>query len=212
MSLLSKLFGKKSSPELSTEEKELLKRKWDGFDFFKKGKECYFNRETEEGLLYLDKAFESDFIANFPTEATSIYDIRGACLQKIGYDYEAINDFDNSIALSPNDCNKYFSRSVSKGGILDFEGEIADLQKAIELSKIDNTLNREYNDEAQKNGYTNGVADMFEMRIMGAQISVDEEIYYKKKIEDASSSKDKLYWEELYNERREKKLSRIKKR
>ena len=212
MNLLSKLFSKKSSPKLGNEEKELMKLKWAGFEFFQKGQECYFNRQPEEGLLYLDKAFESGFISNFPTEANSIYNIRGACLQKIGYDYEAINDFDNSIALSPNDCNKYFSRSISKGAILDFEGEIADLQKAIELSKIDNTLNKEYNDEARIKGYTNGAADMFDMPLIRAKMNLDEEISEKKRIENATDSKDKLYWEELYNERREKKLSRIKRR
>ena len=209
---LKKDIGKISSAELSAMVDEIQKKEWPGFDFLKKGEKCYLNRQTEDALLYFDKAFESAIIVNFATEAGRLYDLRAHCLLQLGYYYDAINDFDKSIALSPDDCNKYFSRSISKGAILDFEGEIADLQTATELSKIDNTLNREYNDEARKDGYTNGVADMFEMRIIGAQMSVDEEIYYKKKIEDASSSKDKLFWEELYNERREKKLCRIKRR
>ena len=212
MSLLSKLFSKKSSPELSTEEKEQQKKKREGFDFFQKGQECYINRQTEEALLHLDKAFENCFIENFSTEATNFYDMRAGCLQELGYDYDAINDFDKSIALSPNDCNKYFSRSMSKGAILDFSGEIKDLEKAIELSKIDNVLNREYNDEANKQGYKSGVAGMFEMNLVRTKMNLDTEISDRKRIEDATTPKDKQFWQEMYDEKRAKRLSRIKKR
>lgn len=119
MSLLSKLFGKKKTPEFSAEEKEQQKKKWDGFDFFQKGEECYLNKQTEEALMYFDKAFENGFTDYFLSGATNLYDLRARCLQELGYDYDAINDFDNSIELSSNDCNKYFSRSISKGTVLE---------------------------------------------------------------------------------------------
>jgi tetratricopeptide (TPR) repeat protein len=212
MNWLAKLLGKKKTPELSAEEKEKSKRKWDGFDFFQKGRECYLNRQTEEALMNLDKAFENGFAENFPTEATNLYDMRAGCLQELGYDYDAINDFDKSIALSPNDCNKYFSRSISKGAILDLEGAVADLEKAIELSKIDNELNREYNDEAQKQGYKNGAAGMFVMRLAMAKMDLDSEIKDRESIENATTPKEKEFWQNTYDERREKRLSRTKKR
>ena len=212
MTFLSKLFGNKKAPELSIEEKEQQKRKWDGFDFFQKGQECYLNRQTEEALLYLDKAFESGFTENFASEASNLYDMRAACLQEMGYDYDAIKNLDKSIALSPNDCNKYFSRSISKGAILDYESEVADLEKAIELSKMDTALNREYNDEARKQGYKNGAAGMFEARLLMAKMNLETEMDDRNRIEKAASQKDKQFWQQMYDEKRSKRLSRIKKR
>ncbi|MVN21839.1 hypothetical protein [Mucilaginibacter arboris] len=212
MTWLSELFGKKKERELSLEEKEQLKRKWDRFDLFQKGKDCYLKRQTDDALLYFDKALEYNFIENFPTEVTKLFGMRGCCLQELDYDYDAINNFDKSITLASNDCNKYFSRSVSKGAILDFEGEIADIEKAIELSKIDNLLNREYNDEAQKQGYKNGVAGLFEMRLVGARMKLETELNDRKRIENASTLKDKLFWQEMFDEKKAKMLSRIKKR
>ena len=81
MDFLSKLFGNKKKPELSAEEKTRQNKKRDGFDFFKKGQECYFNQQKEEALLHFDKAFENDCIENFPTDAITLYDLRAGCLQ-----------------------------------------------------------------------------------------------------------------------------------
>ena len=211
MNWLAKLLGKKKTPELSAEEKEQSKRKWDGFDFFQKGQDCYLKRQSDDALSYFDKALENNFIENFPTETTKLFDMRGGCLQELSYDYDAINDFDRSISLSSNDCNKFFSRSVSKGAVLDFEGEVADLERAIELSKIDNELNREYNDEAQKQGYKN-VAGMYQMRLVMAKMNLDSEIKDRESIENATTPKEKEFWQNTYDESREKRLSRIKKR
>lgn len=211
MNWLEKLLGKKKTPKLSAEEKEQSQKKWDGFDFFQKGQDCYFNRQTNEALSYFDKAFECGFAENFPSEATNLYDLRAGCLQELDFHYDAINDFDKSISLSPNDCNKFFSRSISKGTVLDFEGEVADLERAIELSKIDNELNREYNDEAQKQGHKN-VAGMYQMRVVMAKMNLDSEIKDRERIENAATPKDKEFWQNICDEKRGKRLSRIKRR
>ena len=211
MNWLAKLLGKKKAPELSAEEKEESQKKWDSFDFFQKGQDSYFSRQTNEALSYFDKAFEYGFAENFPSEATKIYDFRAGCLQELDFHYDAINDFDKSILLSSNDCNKFFSRSVSKGAVLDFEGEVADLERAIELSKVDNELNREYNDEAQKQGYKN-VAGMYQMRLVMAKMNLDSEIKDRESIENATTPKEKEFWQNSYDEKRKKRLSLIKRR
>lgn len=211
MTLFSKLFGKKKKPELSIEEREHQKKKWDGFDFFENGKQCYLDRQTEEALGYFDKAVANGFVENFSTEASKLYDMRAGCLQELGYAFDAINDFDKSIQISSNDCNKYFSRSLSKGAILDYEGEVTDLKKAIELAKIDTALNREYNDEAQKQGYKN-VKGMFEARLLMAQMKLEEDVEDRKRIESATTPKDKQFWQERYDNKQSKLSSRIKRR
>ena len=212
MTLLSKLFGKKKINEISSEEKNQEKIKWDGFDFFQHGIECYLDRRNEEALLFFDKAFNNNFINYFPNEAGKLYSMRAGCLQSLAYDYEAITDFDNAIALIPNDCNIYFSRSISKGAILDYDGQLADIIEAIEISKIDSDLNRAYNDEAQKKGYEQGVSNMFEISLIRAKMDLDTEMSQRKKISDAITTEDKLFWQNIYNERRLKRLSKIKRR
>lgn len=211
MNWLAKLLGKKKTPELSAEEKEQSQKKWDGFDFFQKGQDCYFNRKTNEALSYFDKAFEYGFAESFPSDAPKLYDLRAGCLQELDFHYDAISDFDKSISLSSNDCNKFFSRSVSKDAVLDFVGEIADLERAIELSKKNNELNREYNDEAQKQGYKN-VAAMYQPRLVLARMNLDLEIKSRERIENATTPTEKEFWQMSYDERKEKRLRRIKKR
>jgi tetratricopeptide (TPR) repeat protein len=208
MTFLSKLFGKKSKPNLIEKEQQPIDR--DGLLFFKKGQQSYLNRQTEEALLYLEKSFKSGFGERFPSEENNLHDMLAFCLQELDYHYDAINHFDKSIALG--DCNKYFSRSISKGAVLDYEGEIADLEKAIELSKIHTVINREYNEEARKQGYMNGAAGIFEVRLAMANITLDSEIKDKQRIENAGTSEKKQFWQDMFDERRVKKLSQVKKR
>ncbi len=114
MNLLRTLFGKKRFNQVSFEEKELQREKWEGFDLFQKGKQCYLDRQTKEALMQFDMALKNGFANYFSNEAPNFYFMRASCLQELGYDFEAINDFDKSIELSPKDCNNFFSRSVSK--------------------------------------------------------------------------------------------------
>ncbi len=90
----------------------------------------------------------------------------------MGYDYDAIEDFGKAISAYPSDCNLYFSRSISKSAILDFNGEIDDIERAISLSTIDNELNNTYNDEAKQKGYNNS-ASFFRTRLTMAKMNLD---------------------------------------
>ena len=130
----------------------------------------------------------------------------------VGYDYDAIDDFDESILLSPNDCNKYFSRSLSKLALLHYQGAISDIEQAIEISKIDNEHNRIFNDQAYEQGYTNGAADFYRIYLQRAKMDLDSELENIKTIENATSKEEKKYRQEMYDEKREKKLNRIKRR
>ena len=201
MNLLAKLFGTKKNSELSFEEKEQQKRTRDGFDFFQKGHEFYF-----------DKAFESGFVENFPDDASNFYDLRAACLQEFGYDYDAIDDFDISIKLSPNDCNKYFSRSISKNAVLDYEGAILYLQKAIEVSVLDNEHNKTFNEQALEQGFQGGACEYYQLSLVRARMYLEEDLQSVQRIKDSSSQNDKQFWQDLYDQRKNKKLNRIKRR
>jgi tetratricopeptide (TPR) repeat protein len=211
MNWLSKLFSKNKKSEYIAEEKTLSKRNWESLDFFSKGKEYYTSKNVSEALLYLDKALEHGFAEDFSYDLHNLYDIRGACLQSLDFHYDAINDFDKSISLEPNNFNKYFSRSVSKGAILDYEGQIADLLTAIRFSKIDNSLNKEYNDQAEMKGYK-GATELLEMQLKMAKMSLESEIKTKERIQNAINEETKELLEKIYLDTRNRKLSRAKKR
>lgn len=212
MSWLSNLFSKKQTEKLSPEELTQSKRKWEGFDYYSKGHDSFLNRQTSEALTFFDKALQYGFEENFSKESSKLFDLRALCLQGLDYHYDAINDFDKSIFFTPDDCNKYFSRSVSKGAILDYAGEVADLENAIILSKVDNALNIEYNDEARIQGYKNGVAEMYEMRLMMAKMSLDSDLKSRELIEQSKNLNQKETLQTMYDEGRVKRLKRIKSR
>jgi tetratricopeptide (TPR) repeat protein len=86
-------------------------------------------------------------------------------LQALGYEYNAIEDFTKAIEFSPNNCNLFYMRALSKDVILDYEGEIKDIEKAIELSKQDTIMNRQYNESAINNGFTTGVIGMYKIAL-----------------------------------------------
>lgn len=126
---------------LSVKTPESKSRFSEGWNAHNEAKELYKlqgkDRRDELCLLHLDKAIEC-----------GIYDAyadRGFILQGLDYHYDAIEDFNHSISLAKDDANLYFGRGHSRGIIGDYDGSISDLQKAIELSKIDNEKNRKYN-------------------------------------------------------------------
>jgi tetratricopeptide (TPR) repeat protein len=140
----------------------------DGQYFFEKGKKFYFEKNLNRALCNFDLAIENGI-------EKEVYELRGRCLQELNYEYDAIEDFNKAIILSPSDCNIYLARSISKHSILDFEGEINDLEKAICLSKVENDLNKGYYAEAIKMGY-NSVESLFHARLVGAQIDLESKI------------------------------------
>ena len=208
MNWLSKIFAKKKETEISDEEKKQSKKKLEGLMAFEKGQEYFFNQQMNEALVLFDRAIECGFVENYTYDAGKLYEYRGGCLDGLEFHYDAIDDYDKSILLDPYDCNKYLLRSVTKGWIMDYEGEIADLKKAIEVSKVDNELNRDYNDEAQMKGYKK-ISDMYQMRILQAEISLKSETEAKKRVENAKPE-DKAFWQKMINDRREKRLNSIK--
>lgn len=165
-------------------------RKWsEGFDAYEIEKVLFSKRKAKDALQYFDKAIEIGF-------KNEVFEFRARCVQELDYHYDAIADFDEAIRLSSKDCNLYFSRSVSKGAIKEYIGEISDLKKAVELSKENNELNRIYNDEAEKMGYKNGIAEMFQMRLVSAELDLEFEKEEQKRMINASP-KMKVILEEM---------------
>jgi tetratricopeptide (TPR) repeat protein len=201
MNWFSNLFKKKSNDTSNTIKSESKKKLTAGYHAFIKGKQCYLNNQKSEALQYFDLAIENGFVED------NVYSLRGGCLQQQNYHYDAIDDFNKAIILSPKDCNIYFMRSVSKGAVLDFEGQVADLEKAINLSLEDNELNKVYHDEANKLGYEDGVTGMFEMKLLNANLDLETEIK-RKEMELNGSTEIK----EIFQEMKSKKLSNIKRR
>lgn len=188
MKWLLNLFNNKS------QEKSESNRKWiEGYNAYKNGKELYLKRQHNDALYYLDKAIENGF-------EDDVFDLRAGCLQELEYHYEAIADFNKAIVLSPKDCNKYFSRSVSKGAIKDYQGEIDDLRLAIELSKEDSELNRAYDDEAKKIGHRNGITSMLQMRLVSAEMNLEFEENERNRMQSATPEM-KLILEEIKSKR-----------
>jgi len=200
MKWFSNLFKKKS-------ETSQANSKWlEGYRSFEKGKEFYLKKQMREALDHFDLAIENGY------EDDNVYGFRAGCLQELNYGYDAIEDLNKAISLSPNDCHNYFCRSLSKWAILDLEGEIADLEKAIELSKEDNELNRAYNDEAKRQGHRNGVSGIFQMSLIRSKMDLEFEMENRKRIENATSPEWKAELQKMSDERRAKKLNRIKRR
>jgi len=146
---------------------------WDIFINFSRGEKYSLEEKWENALYHLDKALELGY------EKDDIYEIRGYCLQALKNPFDAIEDFNKAISFSPNDCNLYFTRAILKKEIFDFEGEIIDLEKAIKLSIKVNQMNKNYNEIAIKNGYSDGLEElnsMYRMVLFGAKSRINSNI------------------------------------
>ncbi|ALJ04812.1 hypothetical protein APS56_06615 [Pseudalgibacter alginicilyticus] len=173
-------FLKKTKTENGYQEKS--DEEWDAYIAFSRGEKYFFNSNWKEALYQFDTAVEKNYKHN------NLFEYRGLCLQSLGYEFEAIEDFNKAILNSPNNCHLYFTRSLSKDVILDYVGEIEDIEKAIELSKIDSEINRKYNEDAIRNGYKNGVIDLYQIALLGAKSRLEFDI---KEI-DKTHSEEKL--------------------
>lgn len=100
---------------------------------FEKGKELYFADQFKEAIIHFDNAISSG-------SHLEAYKLKGNCLQKLDYHYNAIDDFDKAIEENPLDFSNYYSRAVSKKAILDFTGQIEDLHNAIYYYKKNSIL------------------------------------------------------------------------
>lgn len=211
MNWFTSLFTKKTNKTYLTDGQQSGKRS-QSLDYFDRAKESYFNKEKSEALLYFDKALELGFVDYFQNHAATFYALRASCLQEFEFHFEAINNFGKSIFFSQNDSNAFFSRSISKTAVLDYQGAISDLEKAIELSKTDDEQNKEYNNVAREQGCENGASDFYGARLLRAKMELNWELESIQNIENASSQNEKQYRQEMYDEEREKKLNRVKRR
>lgn len=181
--------------------------KWnEGYDAYEFGKDFLKYKQDEKALQCFDIAIENGF-------KDEIYSLRGISLQSLDYHYNAIEDFDKAILSSPNDCNLYYLRASSKHAILDSSGAIADIEKAIELSKEDNELNRNYNKGAIEMGYKNGSTEIYE-NYLNTLIFLEDtgiEKIYRDELPNASPEKKERI-EKNIKEYRESKLKNIKRR
>lgn len=148
---------------------------WDIFINFSRGKKYLLEEKWKDALYHLDKALELGY------EKDDIYEMRGYCLQELKYHFDAIEDFNKAILFSPDNCHLYFNRALSKEAVFDYHGEIEDIEKAIELSKKDTSLNKQYNKDAINNGYPNGLIGMYEIALLSAKSRLEFESYEREK-------------------------------
>ena len=153
-------------------EPSLTDQLWvQGHNAFCLGKDCYDKRKIEEAIRCFDIALECGY-----DDDADLFFMRGWCLQNMGYDLDAIDDFSKAIELEPKDSNNYFLRSISKGSAGDHFGRIKDLKEAIRSAEMYPEPNRGYNMYAQEQGYLN-VSQHFQAYLDMALIDLE---FFKK--------------------------------
>lgn len=177
--------------------------KWiQGSEYFQTGKEFMTNKNDTEALRYFDKAIEYGF-------KDDIYEHRGMCLQALGYDLDAIEDFNKAISTSNDDANLYFLRAISRSSVGDIEGSVEDFRKAVELSKIPNEINNSYNLTIKEKGY-NSVTDFYKSYLLREEETLEEAIKESNMSEEqkeniwGKTNGERTYphWKKINNKRR----------
>lgn len=118
----------------------------DGLEFFRIGKELFLNKEFEKAIENFDKSIDCGI-------EDGVYEFRGMSLQALNFDLDAIDDFDKAIAQNPEDANLYFFRGLSRSAAGYIVDSIKDFSRAVELSKIPNELNKNYNSTIKGKGW-----------------------------------------------------------
>jgi len=134
------------------------------------GKRYYFAKRFTEALKCFDDAIA--LTRGVDIDAAEVFNCRGGTLQALNFDLDAIDDFNRAISSAPDDCNSFYQRSFSKVATGDLSGAISDLGEAIRLSRVDNALNKVYDEGAREKGY-NCVADLYEMQLFAAKERLD---------------------------------------
>lgn len=153
-----------------------------GYEALERGRELYFKNEVQQAMRYFDIAIDSGF------EGADVYCMRGGCLQSLKFDLDAIDDFTKAIEFDPEDSNYYFMRSISKGAVGDPQGRIDDLNEAIRLAGIDSASTRSHNANAREMGYTDGVAGMYRMQMMFANLDLERQAFDERRLQDPAAS------------------------
>lgn len=130
----------------------------------------------------MDIAIDSGF------EGADVNGMRGGCLQSLKFDLDAIDDFTKAIESDPEDSNNYFMRSISKGAVGDLHGRVDDLNEAIRLAGIDSASTRSHNAYAREKGYTDGVAGMYRMEIMHANLDIERQASDERRLQGSAAS------------------------
>ena len=154
----------------------------EGHKALERAKHLYFQNKVQQALHYLDTAIDSGF------EGADVYGMRGGCLQSLHFDLDAIDDFTKAIEFDPEDSNNYFMRSISRGAVGDLQGRIDDLNEAIRLAGIDSSSTRSHNSHARENGYKDGIAAMYQMEKMHANLDLQQQAFDERRLQGPAAS------------------------
>lgn len=154
VSWLKSFFGAKDSAVSNFNSSNLQ----EGLYALHEGTKFLLLKDFETALPYFDKTIEYDVEEG--------YKQRAICLQALSYHIDALADFDKAIQLSPEDCNIYFMRALSKVQLGDNDGAIFDMHTAIRLSQVKNEINRVYNEARIKNG-EGSLHDFYTLNLSG---------------------------------------------
>jgi tetratricopeptide (TPR) repeat protein len=198
MNWFSKLFGPKP---LSQSDRDFF----DACNAFEAGKKLWHEAnlikgigwqesklsKIKEALKYFDEAIRSGLVEptifSYGFNESEVYRLRGDCLNDLGYFFEALEDYNKAIERNPKKgiaCN-YYTRSLIKDSLFDYEGSLADLREAIRLSKLDNDDNAYWNNYAKSTGFSSQTA------FYESWLPTEEEISLKR------TRPDKIIQEEL---------------
>lgn len=133
----------------------------EGMQAMLQGNKYFLTNDFNTALPYYEQAIQS----NIPDG----YNQRAMCLQALNYHAEALPDFDKAIEASPQDCNIYYMRAMSRIKLRDNTGAISDMRAAIELSQVDNEMNRVYNEGRIKDGGL-PLHDYYTLQLQGIEV------------------------------------------
>lgn len=131
---------------------------------FEKGVNLYYDNKHEQALNNFEQIEEAISKNGDNQIKSKFYAYMADCLGILGFHHDAIEKHNKSIALDPDDCSNYYMRSISKGQILDHEGEIDDLKMAIRLSQKDTYSNNQRDKKAREMGYSS-ISQVYSMRL-----------------------------------------------
>lgn len=101
--------------------------------YFESGVAKVFSGDSRSAIRDFDKALELD-AKGTTFKLVDAYNFRGIEKYKIKDFYGAINDFNKSIALNPNDAVTYYNRGLAKSDLKNNEDAIIDYSTAIKLN------------------------------------------------------------------------------
>lgn len=136
----------------------------DGYKALETGNSYFLSNRFSYALPHYDKAIELG--------VPEAYVKRAICLQNLQYHFDALIDFDYAISISPEDCNYYFMRAWSRIALRMNEEAIADIKRAITLSRVGNERNRVY-DEASIQSTGRSITETYEQGLSGIEAIAD---------------------------------------